>query len=553
MFRGLVVLVQPPLAMGASYHLAEPLGLLLTAGALRHAPGVERVVVVDQALELAEGTLPTGAGLVRAATDRLLEVAADVYAFSVQCVDLPIALAIARALKSARPDATLVFGGHQASLLGPEIRRAFPFVDHVVTGPGERAAGPLRAGASPTATSPAGPAAEWTLPAYDLAAPFERYAAVSAQPTGLVEVARGCPYDCAFCSIPATSGRRVTFKPVDRIMHELDVLADRGCTSVHLVHDTLTINPRFTAELLRALRRRERPVAWTGMTRADLTDPALLREMAAAGCEGLLVGVDAVEPATQKLISKRAGRYPAVVDLVRWHAEAGLASTFYFLVGFPGEDPASVEHALGEAARASVVDPGSCHVQYPRLVPGTPLGAAAGRDGLVLDLDSPYAQWLMRTAEGEPEVLDLVARHPAVFSTYYASTGGQDRQLLLTLAWTASKLLSALPMTLAALAELHALVPLFRAVGRRLDDPASLREASVRTLLPIVSAHVADTAPALLPFVRFEDWLYGGHGDHVSVVDRAAARAAVLDRQPVSAALSGGPRRYRRTTGIEGR
>ncbi|MFE6871408.1 B12-binding domain-containing radical SAM protein [Kitasatospora sp. NPDC057692] len=539
MFRGLVALVQPPLAMGTSYHLAEPLGLLLTAAALRHAPGVERVVVVDQALELAEGTLPAGAGLVRTATDRLLDVAADVYAFSVQCVDLPIALAIARALKSARPDATVVFGGHQATLLGPEIRRAFPFVDHVATGPGETLAGA---------------AGQWLLPAYDLAAPFERYAAVSTQPTGLVEVARGCPYDCVFCSIPATSGRRVTFKPVDRIMHELDVLADRGCTSVHLVHDTLTINPRFTGELLRALRRRERPVAWTGMTRADLTDPALLAEMAAAGCEGLLVGIDAVEPATQKLIGKRAGRYPAVVDLVRWHAEAGLASTFYFLVGFPGEDPVSVEHALGEAARASVVDPGSCRVQYPRLVPGTPLGASTGGDGLVLDLDSPYAQWLLRTVDGAPEVLDLVARHPAVFSTYYAAAAEPlERHLLLALGWTASKLLSALPMTLAALAELRGLVPLFRAVARRLGDPASLREASVGTLLPIVTAHVADTAPALLPFVRFEDWLYGGHGDHVSVVDRAAARTAVLDRQPVSAALSGGPRRYRRTTGIEGR
>ncbi|WP_156094363.1 B12-binding domain-containing radical SAM protein [Lentzea aerocolonigenes] len=521
--------MQPPLVVGTSYHLAEPLGLLLVGAALRER-GAGDPTVVDLSLELAEGALPRGAGLVRAAAQRLAAVEADTYAFSVQCVDLPIALAIARELSESRPGCRVVLGGHHASLLGEELVRRFGFVDEVVCGHAEPVLGVT--------------GGRWLTPAYDLAAPFSRYAAVSRQPTGLVEVARGCPYSCTYCSIPAAFGRRVSYKPVDQIVAELDLLAGRGCTEVHLVHDTLTVNRRFVAELVAALDARDAELSWTGMTRADLVDPAMLAALARTGCQGLLIGVDAGDTATLRLIDKRAHRYPQLVELARWHFEAGLASKFYFLANLPDDTPEALGRSLHEAAKVSVVDPGSCHVQCPRIVPGTPLASRV--DGrLELDTGSPYAQWLHETVGAEGEPWDLVTGHPDLFSTYYATPGPVDAATASALAWTAGRLLEAVPITLAALGERSGLLDLFRFLGGCATG-RGWRDWTLGDLLGAVDEHLSSAAPDLGEVTRFERWLRDGEGSFVSSVDHGGVRAAVLDQRPLTPALHGGDRVYRR-------
>ncbi len=528
MIAGRVALVQPPLAVGDSYHLTEPIGLLQVGAALREA-GVSDIRLLDLSLEFAEGKLPAGPEVASAATERLRKVGADTYAFSVQCVDLPLVLTISRRLKSLRPDARIVLGGHEASLLGHALTARFGCIDEVITGAGESYLGI--------------PPGRWLEPAYDLAPEFSRYARVSRQPTGLVEVGRGCPYDCSYCSIPRAVGRRVTRKPVAQIVSEIDVLAARGCHHVHLVHDTLTLSRQFVSSLIEALRAREGGLTWSGMTRADLVDPPLLAELARSGCQSLLIGVDAGNDDSLRLVNKRARRYPHLVDLAAWHLDAGIASLCYFLVDLPGDTRGAIEQSLLKAAAMSVIDPGCCRIQEPRVVPGTPLASRSGL-GLRLNAGSPYAQWLAATVGDSGESWDLIAEHPDVFSTYYKATGPLDHSTASALSWTGTRLFESMPLTLTALGERGRILDLFDELGQHASGP-EWRSWTLGMLADAVRAYLRDAAADLIDVVRFEQWLRAEDGVLRSRVDFAAARRAVLDRRPLTPALSSAQRLYR--------
>lgn len=531
MFRGRIALVQPPLAVGESYHLAEPVGLLIVGAALR-AAGFGDVRLLDLALEFAEGSLPPGADLIETSARRLAHVEADSYGFSVQCVDLPLVLPIARRLKALLPDTRVILGGHQASLLGSELVKRFDFIDEVVQGSGESYVGV--------------PQDHWIEPAYDLAPDFSRYARVSRLPTGLVEVGRGCPYNCSYCSIPAALGRRMRHKPVEHIVREVRLLRERGCTHVHFVHDTLTLNRDFVSSLLTALEAHCGGITWSGMTRADLVDADLLKAMARSGCQGILIGLDSVDDLSLSLIDKRAHRYPSLIDLVTWHDDADIAPTFYFLVDLPGDTRESTERSLRHAALASVIDPGCCRIQGLRVVPGTRMAARRELD-LTMDTASPYAQWLVATVGTSGEPWDLIARHPDLFSTYYKAAGPLDHPTASALTWQGTKLFESFPMTLAALAERRGILELFEALGRRAPGRTLARRVESETA-DFLESHFAEHAPDLVDVVRFEYWLRAGKGTLRSRVTPTAVRDAVLNRRPLTPALFGAQRLYRHRT-----
>ncbi|MES9509801.1 radical SAM protein [Streptomyces sp. NPDC000609] len=83
-----------------------------------------------------------------------------------------------------------------------------------------------------------------------------------------VEVQRGCPYRCYFCTEPMVKGRRHRVRSLDTVMADIRFLADRGVTRVWLVCSEINIGRNTLlfdmADRMRRLNRgRSRPVHWT--------------------------------------------------------------------------------------------------------------------------------------------------------------------------------------------------------------------------------------------------------------------------------------------------
>src|SRR2546430_2411532 len=73
---------------------------------------------------------------------------------------------------------------------------------------------------------------------------------------GSVQFSRGCPFQCEFCDIIVTFGRRPRIKTSAQILAELDALRREGVRIAFIVDDNLIGNKKAIKEVLRDL------VAW---------------------------------------------------------------------------------------------------------------------------------------------------------------------------------------------------------------------------------------------------------------------------------------------------
>lgn len=529
-----VALVNPPYAIGRANYITPQLGLHTVASWLRSADEGCNVQIVDQALELAEERILPGPDLPERAAVRLAEITCDSYGFTVQCFNLPIAIAIVRRLKLLVPERTVVIGGHHAKLVGDRISRAFPFVDHVASGDEELLGLNIKEAAQRY---------PFVCPDYSLGPTLARYSAISRQPAGLVEISRGCPYRCDFCSIPDAFGRKVKRKPISAVIHEVKLMAAEGVSEIHLVDDILTLNRRYLGELLRGFGALEQRPAWTGMTRADLVDREMLLAMGEAGCTGLLYGIESGAVDTLAAIGKRADRYPDLIELTHWHCEAGIRPTYYFLINHPSEGESALEETLREVSRISVVDAGACRLNLVRLLPGTPLGEEQ-INSVVPDFSSPYAETLrMTVSDSCQEVWGLVEAHPEIFMTYYTVPTSVPQWVLHEVGREGAWLYEHYPLSMAAISGREKLIPFFLHLASR--PPG-------QSLLAAVEVYLESIQPGLSELPRLEAWrsaweLGIGEKDHlVSRVDLGMAQALALsDPGALPRSIQGETRIYR--------
>ncbi|MFD3662979.1 B12-binding domain-containing radical SAM protein [Streptomyces sp. NPDC058659] len=95
-----------------------------------------------------------------------------------------------------------------------------------------------------------------------------------------VEIQRGCPYRCYFCTEPVVKGRQHRIRDLDVVMADITFLADRGVSRVWLVCSEINIGSNALlfemAERMRKLNHgRATPVGWTCYL---LPNPALDRD-----------------------------------------------------------------------------------------------------------------------------------------------------------------------------------------------------------------------------------------------------------------------------------
>ena len=79
---------------------------------------------------------------------------------------------------------------------------------------------------------------------------------------GSVQFSRGCPFQCEFCDIIVTFGRRPRLKTPAQVIAELDQLLERRMEIVFIVDDNLIGNKKAIAPLLDAVGRGRRRTAF---------------------------------------------------------------------------------------------------------------------------------------------------------------------------------------------------------------------------------------------------------------------------------------------------
>lgn len=242
-------------------------------------------------------------------------------------------------LRARFPDKRIVLGGGLVTswLRGPTQGAPLrPYADHIVSGPGEAAIIGLLTDRTAGFKSP--PAPDFSgLPLADYLSPG---------PVIPYNASTGCWWrKCSFCPEKAEGG---PYRPVPAMQAAAQL---RDLTTRHrpaLLHLTDNAIP---PALLRELTRRPPGAPWYGFSRTlpILADPAFCRDLRAAGCVMLKLGLESGHDAVLTRMGKGADTTLAVRAL---HAlrQAGIAVYAYLLFGTPDESEAEAARTLEFAA-----------------------------------------------------------------------------------------------------------------------------------------------------------------------------------------------------------
>jgi radical SAM superfamily enzyme YgiQ (UPF0313 family) len=217
------------------------------------------------------------------------------------------------------------------------------------------------------------------VPRYDLL-PMRHYL------FGSVQFSRGCPFQCEFCDIIVTFGRRPRLKTATQIVAELDALLTHGMEIVFIVDDNLIGNKKAIAPLLETVRAWQEahgfPFVFVTEASLDLAeDPALMRLMLDANILSVFIGLESPNDEslveTKKHQNLKLGR--SMLERVRAVQAAGLEVWAGLIAGFDHDDETvfDAEAAFLREARIAQAMIGMLYA-----IPKTPLHArlaAAGR------------------------------------------------------------------------------------------------------------------------------------------------------------------------------
>ena len=163
---------------------------------------------------------------------------------------------------------------------------------------------------------------------------------------GTLQISRGCPYQCEFCDIIVTFGRRPRLKNGAQILAELDSLAANQLPFVFIVDDNLIGNKKAVKELLPyVIRWQERhgyPMTFFTEASIDLAeDEELMGLLAQANCQSVFIGVESpneaalLETKKSQNVRKEAG---TLLERVHKIQEFGFDVWCGMIVGFDNDD-----------------------------------------------------------------------------------------------------------------------------------------------------------------------------------------------------------------------
>jgi anaerobic magnesium-protoporphyrin IX monomethyl ester cyclase len=302
--------------------------------------------------------------------------------------------------------ATLVCFGPHASTVPVEAMRQVPDVDVMVVGEPEDPVMALACSASltdlegiagitwrrpdGTIVAPTGQGAfagfkSMPFPAWDLL-PLGNYRLpMVSESYVIVETSRGCPYACDFCVAPIHQGHKFRERDPKALVDEIErAKRELGVRYFYLWGDTVTLNQKTFSAFCEELIARDLGIQWFGNARADnLTDPAFVHRLRRSGCWMLAMGIESSSPEIRKDMVKRLEEQKIRTAFANLR-DAGIKSFAFFIYGYPGDTPASME-ATTEYAIDLSPDFANFYPAVP--YPGTALYEKVRKDGMLASED----------------------------------------------------------------------------------------------------------------------------------------------------------------------
>lgn len=299
-----------PLMYTKIYLRLEPLGLEMVAQAARQAGHEVRLI------DLQADTWKDYEALIRSWKPDAVAFGCNYLANVPEVVDL------AKLTKTILPNAFVFVGGHSASFVAQEfLEHANGALDCVLKGEGEASTPQLLEAVANDRKAIAkvpgvvtldgeGPPAQFVeslddvRPARDLLRNRRKYFIGVLDPCASIEFARGCPWDCSFCSAWTFYGRSYRMVSTEKAVEELEQVQEPG---IFLVDDVAFIQAKQGLDIGEAIARRGIKKQYYMETRGDvlLRNKEVFQFWKTIGLQYMFLGVEAIDEEGLKMHRKR--------------------------------------------------------------------------------------------------------------------------------------------------------------------------------------------------------------------------------------------------------
>ncbi len=227
----------------------------------------------------------------------------------------------------------------------------------------------------------------------------------------LWELARGCPFKCAYC-YESKGEKTVRLFPMERIKAELELFAKKKIPQVFVLDPTYNVNKRRAVELLRLIASKTPNTFYYFEARAEFIDRELAREFTHIPC-ALQIGLQSANEETLKLVNRPFDRKKFIKGLSILNEE-GVTFGLDLIFGLPGESFSSFREGIDFAISML---PNNLEIFCLSVLPGTDLYDRAKGLGLEYEELPPYH--VKKTKLFTPEDMERARRLAAACSYFY--------------------------------------------------------------------------------------------------------------------------------------
>ena len=199
---------------------------------------------------------------------------------------------------------------------------------------------------------------ELGYPAYDLVDMqkylHNKYSYV--RPPGLENISRinmvtsrGCPYNCVFCSIHLSMGRRWRAHSAEYIVKHIEFLVDNfGVKYIHFEDDNLSLDVKRLDRIMDMIVERNININWDNQNgmRADKWTYERLLKAKNSGCTMLVIAIESGNQEVLDLIIDKKLKLKDVITTIKMGKKLGIPMLSFFVIGFPGETIAQMKQTL---------------------------------------------------------------------------------------------------------------------------------------------------------------------------------------------------------------
>ncbi|MBS3090549.1 radical SAM protein [Candidatus Pacearchaeota archaeon] len=205
-----------------------------------------------------------------------------------------------------------------------------------------------------------------------------------------IMAARGCPYNCTYCSNHALrkklEGKYVRSRSVDNVMQEVGLrikqYRSKGLRYLFFYDDTFILDRNYILEFCRKYKEKgyDKVLKWNVNVRANLVTEEIIKAMKDAGCYEVRMGVEAGNDYIRNVVYKRNMSREQIYDAIGIIKKYGLNLRLQFIIGAPYETIEMMRESFAMAKNS-----GADYELFPILMPlpCTEIKEVCEKEGLI--------------------------------------------------------------------------------------------------------------------------------------------------------------------------